>query len=197
MTLSLDGPRISANGQCFVLGGAQWPPEAATPQLACRQLGARDSALVLRHFKGLCQADLRFRFGTSVSPLWLERYVDDFWARPGLALGMQHKNAFFALGELRPSQAAPADVCEIGLSVHVALRQRGHGTYMLSTLLSTARSAGFERAELLVLAENTAMRRICSKLNGDAQRFEDQYLYDVSTRHLPRGRRPLTGGSMS
>ena len=142
----------------------------------------RDRELVCNHFARLSERDLWLRFGSSVPGSWLEQYVDDFFARPGVSVGQQCDGVCTGLGELRPWRETPAEACEIALSVHIGFRCKGIGTTILAKLLALAWFSGFRRAKLLVQRENEAMRCICAKFGASANPYEGQILYEISTR---------------
>lgn len=140
-----------------------------------------DREALSRHYENLSAKDLRLRFGTAVSRAWLAGYVDTFFSRPGVSVGVLQDGICIALGEMRPGNDAPDDRCDIALSVHFGFRGHGLGASMLSQLLAPAASSGFKHARLLVEAENMAMRRVCAKLDASANRCGHQILYTIPT----------------
>lgn len=145
-----------------------------------------DLGAVSRHFANLSRNDLRLRFGSAVSSNWLARYVETFFARPGVSVGVQRDGVCIALGEMRPWHDAPDEACDIALSVQIGFRGQGLGTSILAKLLTLSASSGFERAQLLVDTENKVMQRVCAKFGASAHRRGDQILYRIPTlSHAP------------
>lgn len=151
------------------------------------RLTPQDKQAVLGHLQSLSPADLRLRFCSSVSRIWLEKYCAQFFERPGDAIGVWHGGALIGLGECRAIDASPLADRDIGISVLSDHRGHGIGTSLATELLRQGFVSGCSAITLLVCPENKPMRAICKKLGASVRQMQAELEYRIT--------RPRSGAS--
>src|SRR5688572_12455893 len=128
-----------------------------------RLLASEQRALIDRHLARLTPDDRRLRFGSRMNDALIARYVAgiDFsldqmfgvFAADSTLIGLAH----LALDPVR-------GFAEIGLSVDLAYRNRGHGYALLKRSIEDAASSGYRTLFMHCRSENEAIKRLARRL---------------------------------
>jgi GNAT superfamily N-acetyltransferase len=135
--------------------------------IAIERLNESARASLAAHFLELPAQDRYLRFGSSVTPQMVARYVDGidfdrdavFAVRPA-PVGDEGGGALAGVVHA----AFPDDVAELGISVLPRYRGRGLASALAQRAIAYARSRGMRALAMQVLRENAPMLQIVRKL---------------------------------
>lgn len=150
-------------------------PRGRTPTLRSaagrwRLLRRGDASDIREHFDCLSEESFRQRFGSIRSSSWITAYAEEFFDRPGFAVGYFRYQKLVAVGEVRPSVLGGADVCEFGVSVSPTSQGQGLGLELAIEMSRRARDCGFRFAEAFVDHSNRRMVAMLHRFEGRATR---------------------------
>ena len=168
-------------------------PCAGHAGLGFREVRSMDEGALVAHYRGLAVPDRRMRFCATLTDDAVERHVGRLWDRPALVLaafdgplwaGPLHRaGPIAAVAEL----TIDGPSAELGLSVDVALRRRGVGTYLVQAAACLLAPRGVRRVTAYTLPGNLSFLALSRRVDGaiDICPDEVEVVFDVAS--LRRG----------
>ncbi|MGH8729601.1 MAG: GNAT family N-acetyltransferase [Burkholderiales bacterium] len=127
-----------------------------------RTLTEADRPAVLRHLTRLPPEDRRLRFGRSMNPLALKRYLSSIHFDADRAFGVFDADMTL-IGFAHLALSSDASFAELGLSVLSESRRQGHGESLLRRAALHASNLGIRVIHMYCLRENEAIMRLARK----------------------------------
>ena len=136
----------------------------ASTTIPVQRLGATAAAQFMEHLLALPPEDARLRFGSVVSAVTIERYVDGIDFDADEVFGV-HGEGLRLVGAAH--LAFSRDSAELGVSVLPEQRGRGIGEALVARAAEHARNRSVPRLYMHCLAENAAMIHIARRAEMD------------------------------
>ncbi len=144
-----------------------------------RKLWAGEAKIFRDHLLRLDAESRRFRFGSAVSPEFIERYAARAFRAGAIVHGYFVDGVLRAAAELYPLGDVLPGEAEAAFSVERDYQNHGLGTELLGRVILTARNRGIRTLCLSCLAHNRRMQKIARKFDAELTFDTDEATAEV------------------
>lgn len=139
-----------------------------------RKLWSGETGRFRDHLLRLDTESRRFRFGSAVSPEFIERYASRVFRTGAIVHGCFVDGELRAAAELYPMGDVLPGEAEAAFSVETAYQNHGLGTLLLDRVILSARNRGIRSLFMSCLAHNRRMQQIARKYDAELKFEHDE-----------------------
>lgn len=145
-----------------------------------RKLWTGEAGAFRDHLLRLDTESRRFRFGSAVSPEFIERYASRVFRTGAIVHGCFVDGELRAAAELYPMGDVLPGEAEAAFSVETAFQNHGLGTLLLDRVILTARNRGIRSLFMSCLAHNRRMQQIARKYDAELKFEHDEVTAELT-----------------
>lgn len=145
-----------------------------------RKLWSGETGRFRDHLLRLDTDSRRFRFGSAVSPEFIERYASRVFRTGAIVHGCFVEGELRAAAELYPMGDVLPGEAEAAFSVETDYQNHGLGTLLLDRVILSARNRGIRSLFMSCLAHNRRMQQIARKYDAELKFEHDEVTAELT-----------------
>ncbi|MBP2152192.1 GNAT family N-acetyltransferase [Xanthobacter autotrophicus DSM 597] len=145
-----------------------------------RKLWSGETGRFRDHLLRLDTDSRRFRFGSAVSPEFIERYASRVFRTGAIVHGCFVDGELRAAAELYPMGDVLPGEAEAAFSVETDYQNHGLGTLLLDRVILSARNRGIRSLFMSCLAHNRRMQQIARKYDAELKFEHDEVTAELT-----------------